>query len=179
MQAKGAATLISFVQQFLRHRPIVVVQQIAGYLGKTSAERQNKAEAAARSKNAELRIIVSRQDAEGVTQKDLDLEALKKLEAYTLETVRKRTKDNQVAEGLPPTDMNFTAESVYVESGGLKLAVIRIRNDYLFAVTVMGIVGKELIRVGCLRPSPERIPIASGQCAEKINEVFNITIAGN
>lgn len=158
---------------------IVVVQQVASYLGRTSAERQNKADAAAIAKKEPTRIVVSRQDAEGVTQKDLDLQALKFFETHALETIKKRTKDNLAAQGLPPTDMNLTAESNYVESGGFKFAVIRIRSDYLFAVTVMGIVGKELIRVNCLRSSPEPIPITFGQCAEKINEVFNIKIGGN
>jgi hypothetical protein len=158
---------------------IVGIQQVAGYLGKTSAERVNRTEAAANKQ--EIRVLVSRQDAEGVTQKDFSLEFLKVLETYSVERVKKLTTDNLAAQGLPPTAMNHTAESNYVEIEGLKLAVIRIRSDYAFAVTVMGIVGKELIRVNCLRagPSPESIPIASGQCAEKINEVFKIKIGGN
>jgi hypothetical protein len=70
-----------------------------------------------------------------------------------------------------------SSEAVYVESRGTKLAVIRLSpGDGSRVVYVAGIVGRELKRVACARTSLAAIPITYGPCADKIAEVFAVTL---
>jgi hypothetical protein len=119
-----------------------------------------------------IRVIASSQDAEGVTQKNLDMNFLKKLEAYTVERIRTKIRE------LPNSpQIDITSEATYVESGPMKFAVIRLRgSDSSNQIFIHGIVGNELKRVACLRNSTEAIPISYGVCADKIKEVFGATI---
>lgn len=102
---------------------------------------------------------------------------LKNLEAYTVERVKVKTKEYLVSQGHPNADVHFTSEATYVESGPVKLAVIRLRaSEGSNQVFIAGIIGNELKRVACVRNSTETIPISYGVCAEKIKEVFGTKI---
>ena len=161
---------------------IPVVNHFAGYLGKSAAQHVNEREAASAPQPSaiqEIRVVVSSQDSEGATQQNFDLNFLKNLEAYTVERVKVKTKEYLVSQGHPNADVNFTSEATYVESGPMKLAVIRLRaSEGSNQVFIAGIIGKELKRIACVRNSTETIPISYGVCAEKINEVFGVKIGG-
>lgn len=161
---------------------IPVINQIGSYLGRSNAQRVNEREAVSApnsSANQEIRITVSSQDSEGITQQDLDLNALKNLEAYTVERVRIRTKEYLASQGYTNADVDFASEATYVESGSIKLAVIRLRaSEGSNQVFVSGIIGNELKRIACARNSTETIPISYGACAEKIYDVFGVRIGG-
>ncbi|MEO8600351.1 MAG: hypothetical protein ABI656_11035, partial [bacterium] len=147
------------------------LDQLAGYLGKSAAQNVNQQESLhslAQSPNQEIRTFVSSQDAESVTQKNLDIDFLKNLEAYTVGRVKTKIRE------LPNSPkIDITSEATYVESGPMKLAIIRLRgSDSSNQVFVLGIMGKELKRVICIRNSTETIPVSYGVCADKIKEVF-------
>ena len=124
---------------------IPVVNHFAGYLGKSAAQHVNEREAASSSQpsaNQEIRVVISSQDSEGATQQNFDLNFLKNLEAYTVERVKIKTN----------AAVQFTSEATYVESGPMKLAVIRLRaSEGSNQVFIAGIVGNELKRVACVR----------------------------
>lgn len=154
---------------------IPIVNQLASYFGTSAAQHVNEKEALsapAQAAGQDIRVIVSSQDAEGVTQKNLDINFLKNLEAYTVERVRAKIRE------LPNSpQIDITSEATYVESGPMKFAVIRLRgSDSSNQVFVLGIMDKELKRVACLRNSTETIPISYGVCAERIKEVFGTKI---
>lgn len=154
---------------------IPVLNHLAGYLGKNAAQHVNEKDVESRPVQAaaqNIRVIVSSQDAEGVTQNNLDMTFLKNLEAYTVEGISAKIRE------LPNSpQIDITSEATYLESGTMKLAIIRIRgSDNSNQVIVLGVVGNELKRVGCLRRSTETIPISYGICADKIQEIFGTKI---
>ena len=159
---------------------IPVINQLAGYFGKSAAQHVNEIEAAnspPRPPNQDIRVAVSSQDSEGVTQQNFDMHFLKNLEAYTVERVTLKAKEFLASQGHTNTQLNISSEAIYAESGSMKLAVIRLRgSDGSNQVFITGIVGNELKRVACIRKSTETIPISYGICAEKINEVFGTKI---
>ena len=159
---------------------IPVVNHFAGHLGKSAAQHVNDREAASAPQptaNQEIRVVVSSQDSEGATQQNFDLNFLKNLEAYTVERVKVKTKENLASKGHPNADVSFTSEAIYIENGPMKLAVIRLRaSEGSNQVFIAGIIGNELKRIACVRNSTETIPMSYGVCAEKIKEVFGTKI---
>lgn len=125
-------------------------------------------------------VVASVQDAQGATQQDFDLDFLKALEAYTLERYRAKSKEvveYRRSQGEQIDDVDFESEAIYVESGKMKLAVIRFdATEGSNTVVIVGIVGNELRRIACSRNSTERVPLSYGNCAEKIHEVFGVRI---
>ena len=122
-----------------------------------------------------MRIVVSSQDSDGVTQKDWDLNFLNNLETYTSERIKQITKENLASRGYPNVKIDIFSEATYVEIDKMKLAVIRLRgSDDSSMAFIHGIIGNELKRVFCGRTSKERIPTTYGACADKIEEVFGI-----
>lgn len=160
---------------------IPIVSFVAGHMGKTAAERVNEREAVAKRASAPspvIRTLVSSQDAEGVTQAQMDLDFLKNLETYTVERARIKAKEHLASAGYPNASVRYTSEATYVESGRVKLALIRMSSQGARQIFIAGIVGRELKRILCLRESEEPIPVASGACADKIREVFGVSLGG-
>lgn len=159
---------------------IPVVNQLSGYLGNSATQHVNEREAASlppQTSNQEIRVVVSSQDSEGVTQQNFDIRFLKSLEAYTVQRVKVKAKEFLESQGHPNAQLDISSEATYVESGPMKLAVIRLRgSDGSNQVFIDGIIGNELKRVACVRNSTEAIPISYGVCAKKIKEVFDTKI---
>ena len=149
---------------------IPAANYFAGFLGRSAAERVNAKEVAGSAKQSsseEIRVVVSSQDAEGLTRRNFDMTFLKNLEAYTVAGVKTKSKEYFASQGHPNTEMNFTSEANYVESGQTKFAVIRLRgSDGSKVVSIAGIIGKEFKRVTCVRNSGETIPISYGVCGQ-------------
>lgn len=119
------------------------------------------------------------QSAEGVREADLDQTALKNLETWIVETILQKGRKKFTEMGYNPKDYkpHVVANSVYVTAGGKKLAVIKIAIDNsMRSVTILGIKGKELHRVSCLRASNHDIPVWSGKCGSKVSETFGVSI---
>lgn len=119
------------------------------------------------------------QSAEGVKEADLDQPALKNLENWIVQTILQKGRNKFTEMGYNPKDYkpHVVANSVYVTAGGKKLAVIKIAIDNsMRSVTILGIKGKELHRVSCLRASNHDIPVWSGECGSKVSETFGVSI---
>jgi hypothetical protein len=151
---------------------------VAGYLGRTAAERVNarENELVHSTTNRDLRTIVSSQDTQGVTQEQMDIDFLKNLEAYTRERSKVKAKEYLASIGKANTLIEMSSEATYVQSGPVKLAVIRLKSTGARSTFIMGIVGREFKRVLCQWESEEAIPITYGVCADKIAEVFGVRI---
>ena len=76
---------------------IPVVMVASRYLGRSAGEMMNGTTAPAPlpTPDPQIQVIVSSQDAEGVTQKDFSLEFLKNFEAYTIQRVKAKSAELQ------------------------------------------------------------------------------------
>jgi hypothetical protein len=157
---------------------IAVVNSVRGQSGKPAAEHLNARAAVGQPAVAvetPIRALVSSQDAEGVTQAQMNLAFLKKFESYIVERITiKKTRESLAAAGYPDASVHFTSEATYVESGRTKLAFIRMSGQHSRSIVVAGIVGPELKRVLCIRESDVPIPVTRGACRDKIHEVFGV-----
>lgn len=177
----------SWKQWVLLLLAIPVVNQIASYIGGSAgryvSERETSAATPSTSNSQALpptiRVVVSSQDAQGVTARDMDINFLRRLEQYTVESIKEKVRKGRAAQGYSGPDIELTPESVFVEAGANKLAVIRLRgSDNSFSVFLVGIVGNELKKVVCTQSYPDPIPITNGPCGEKVKEVFGAMIGG-
>lgn len=139
-----------------------------------------KALPAAQSSDIEpVMAFTTIQSAGRLREVDLDQTVLKNLETWLVKTIHQGIWDKAVEMGYNPKDPqpNVVANSAYVTTGGKKLAVIKITMDYsVRSVTILGIKGNELHRVNCIRVSNHDIPVWSGECGNKVHEVFGVTI---
>jgi hypothetical protein len=159
---------------------IPVVNWVGGYVGKTAAqnviENENLTNKASNAES-KIQVIASSQDAQGVTQEQLDINFLNNLESYTRERVKIKTKERLISLGYPNTEVSFASEATYVQNGKTKLAIIRLKSEGTGnQVHITGIDGLELKRVACITPSATSIPISYGTCGDKIKEVFGSMI---
>lgn len=142
-------------------------------------EASTKAPATPDASSPPVRVIVSSQDAEGVTAQEMDIAFLRRLEQHTVESIKDKVKRGRSVQGYTGPELELQSESVFVEAGSTKLAVVRIRgSDNSFSVFLLGIVGNELRRIACTRGYPDPIPITYGPCGEKVKEVFGEKIGG-
>lgn len=158
-----------------------IVNIIADEMGKIAAEAVNKSQEAVNRKASpapEIRVLVFSQDPDGVSPEQFDLDFLKKLEVYMVERSTIKAKEYLTSQGYPDANVKYASEATYVESGSMKLAVIRMSAPGLRQVVVAGIVGSEFKRVSCLRASEEAIPITRGVCADKVKEAFGVSLGG-
>lgn len=119
------------------------------------------------------------QTSEGVTEADLDQAGLSNLETLLVETMLQKGRNKYSEMGYNPKDFKpkVSANSVYVTTGGKKLAVIKINMDNsMRSVTIMGIKGSELHRVSCIRASDHDIPVWSGKCGNEVRKTFGVSI---
>ena len=160
------------------------VNFLARHLGQSTGEQININEAKvarASPANRELIVLVSSQDSEGITQDRMDIDFLKHLEAYTLERVKANTREYRASKGLADlADLSgeITSDPIYAQIGPRKVGVIRIGSAGLRSVFVVGIVGREMKRVTCVRESEMAIPISYGPCGDKVEEVFGVRFNG-
>jgi hypothetical protein len=158
-----------------------IVNFLASRFGRTAAENVNSKEAKAplsSPSNQEVKIIVSSQDGQGITQDQMDLDYLKGLEAYTLERVKVNTRKYLASKGRENEVVEATSDAIYAYSGSTKLAVIRIYGEGSRQVFIGGIVGREFKRVLCLSASSQMPPISYGTCGDKVKEVFGVRLDG-
>lgn len=177
----------SWKQWVLLLLAIPVVNQIASYIGGSAGRYVSEREVSvatpltsmSQAQPPTIRVIASSQDAQGVTVRDMDSNFLHRLEQHTVESIKDKVRKGRAAQGYSGPDIELNPESVFVEAGANKLAVIRLRgSDNSFSVFLLGIVGSELRKVVCTRTNPDPIPITSGPCGEKVKDVFGAMIGG-
>ena len=125
----------------------------------------------------DITVVVTSQDAQGVTQKSFDLRFLQLMEGYVVERTRIKAKEYLASIGKGDQRVELTSEATYVEVGAKKLIVIRITDQQgVGGVTIAGLVGAELKRVTCAKNSPGAPPISFGPCGKKVAEVFGVKL---
>lgn len=159
---------------------VVLLAMATAPLIASSTGVSKKALPAAQSSDIEpVMAFTTIQSAGRLREADLDQTVLKNLETWLVKTIHQGIWDKAVEMGYNPKDPkpNVVANSAYVTAGGKKLAVIKITMDYsVRSVTILGIKGNELHRVNCIRVSNHDIPVWSGECGNKVHEVFGVTI---
>ncbi len=119
------------------------------------------------------------EEAGGTTQADLDIPVLKMLERRSVEMLESKMRNYLAAQGQSAQLPKLQSEAHYVESGGTKLAVVRIRSPkVLHQVFVYGIRGDSFLRVACARTGnfEQSIPLFYGPCGDKLREVFGVKL---
>ena len=74
---------------------------------------------------------------------------------------------DSVANYLIETESNFLRTPTH------KLAVVRLRQgEFTPDLTVMGVVGGEFIRVGCISKTLQDVKLSQGKCHDRLVEEF-------
>ena len=150
--------------------------------GRTMADFQNQREAGAPlgsvgAAQPKVVAIITRQDAEGVTEADFSPDFLQNLGDWIEERTVANAKKHWDAANVPEASRKLSNESVYVQAGPHKLAVVRIRiGDTTPNATIAGIVGTEMVRVGCIDGGGESVLLTSGPCDDRIREAFGTSM---
>lgn len=163
---------------FLLILALIGVKFIAREIGRQAAEQVNHTEKKNSNEVAPVIAVVTIQDSEGITEKDLDQLVLKNLESWLVQTMVAKARRDYAESGYDPNDLNpkVMASSVYTIVDGKKLAIIKTSMDNsVRSVTVIGFKGKECYRVTCIRASNHDIPVFYGECGKKIKEVFGVS----
>jgi hypothetical protein len=126
---------------------------------------------------AEVRTFVTREPSLGVTEANFTPETLQVLERGIVASMEKNSQTASVDLGLDPRTFEggFESASAYVDTQGIRLAIVRVRAPGLpMSVVILGVQGPELVRVTCLREGPQEIPIWRGPCGRALKSVFNV-----
>jgi hypothetical protein len=165
---------------------VLVAIASIGIAMRPSDEAVSQSETAAKEDSAfrysavgrDTQVIVSSQEADGITEANLTPVVATRLGNYTLERVRFHTQkilDNMRSKQSADS---ITAESVVVKFDGKPLVVTRFRlGEKVPFMQFFGIMGKEAPRVLCMAKPTEDV-ILAGNCFDKVKEVFGVSVAG-
>lgn len=124
------------------------------------------------------KIVVSDsvQPSGGLTEIDMNREFLSNYSDFVKEGIINGLRQNLESKNkYLPGDFDMPSESMYINSGGKKLAVVRFTfYGGASSVEILGINGNQLHRVSCNHQSPKNVPLVQGECADRISEVFGI-----
>lgn len=157
---------------------MILIIPVAQLVGKALGESVNagdkvQSEPIAQPDFSNLEVIVARQASDGVTEADFSQEFLTKLEKWTVDRTSANAKKYWDAANVPFAQRQLLGESVYLDYGKHKLAVIRVRQGATIPnATIVGIIGNELVKIACVDRGGGDVTVTAGPCGSKINEVF-------
>ncbi len=123
-----------------------------------------------------VRVMVSSQDAEGLTHEQMDQTFLDNYETYTRLRVAELSQEALATRGYDNDYGDLESGALFVESDGKKLAVVRLRfRDLTNTLVVAGIVNGQFTRVSCV--GEKRIPVSYGPCGDRVEEVFSVNLS--
>ena len=176
-----------------RHRWLIVVVvviaavgigKIFGHLGgKLLAESAMKRESISpviepSNGEAPITAAITTEDAGDATDANLDLPALKKIEARFLEMTVSKARNTYTAKDLDPKKYNprIESSSIYLTLAGRKLAIVKATFDSQFRVVwIVGLENGQAVRVTCFRSSNHDIPLFYGASGTKVTEAFGVS----
>lgn len=154
-----------------------------GFLDGEAARQEREANATMELEAAPVLAPVyaafTSQSAEGYTEADFDDDALARLEAWVINTIKAKMRVEFAEQGLDLAGMDdrIEADSTYLTVQGKKLAIIKASlGGAVRAVTLLGIDGDQIHRVTCIRKSNHDIRLWSGPCAEEIHKAFGVRL---
>jgi hypothetical protein len=163
---------------------MLIIVPTAQHLGRTLGEQQDSQSSVAhkvpfKSVGQETRVLVSRQDAEGVTNDQIDVEVADAIGAYSLQRMKFHMKTILDEMGSSDSVDTMTEGTVLVPNDGLNLVVTRFSiGEVTHSVQVAAIKGNELVRVGCISPRGDIGVTLAGKCAAALKEHFNFDVPG-
>ena len=126
----------------------------------------------------EPRVMVMRQDAQGVTEADLDAAGAQRFAAYAAQRASYHAAQYAAQQGWEIPENPVTGEGVVIEADGRRLVVIRLKGDGLvIAVEVAGIDGAELVRVTCTNDGQSDARLTDPACLDQVERTFAVRIA--
>lgn len=116
--------------------------------------------------------------AEGITNSDMNLALLRRIEARSLVEMKEKVGAQARAAGVLPTEVPaLKSDASLMNYHKTTLAIIRIRSAAtLNTVLVLGVVGDELRRVACSRTAhfDANIELFSGPCGDAVRLMFGV-----
>jgi hypothetical protein len=123
-------------------------------------------------------VIVSRQDAERKTQRDMTYTFLSRLEDVILSGIKDKLSVRFKARGESVPELEWKSESHFIESNNIKLAIIRVFSGELSnSASIVGFKDDELIRVLCVVDGNLHVEVSVGPCGNKVQEVFDVDLS--
>ena len=143
---------------------------------------------AARAQSDDIQIAVAEQFAKGLTDARWTTRLLKLQEKAAVDSALDYGKQVFDFAGGASSEWKPTVrhDSLFLTAAGRKFGVVKAaltmnssatQADSVISVTavrVMGIVGKNLVSVGCLRASAKPISVSSGPCSVAIRKAFGV-----
>jgi hypothetical protein len=175
--------ILMFAQRLLRTLfvvvpTVVIAKLLFEFVPRQSAEAR-KSTAGISDPAAQVTAAITIQDAEGVSEADLDLNALKQMELTLVQITERKMRAVFKRDGLDPATAKFEIDgSSYVIVGGKKLAFIKARlGSDVREVWILGFHQGQFLRVTCYGDTGgEDIPYFYGPCGQKIKEAFGVTL---
>lgn len=147
----------------------------------------------ARAQSDDIQIAVAEQFAKGLTDARWTTKLLKLQEKSAVDSALNYGKQVFAFAGGTSSEWKprIRHHSTFLTTDGRKFGVINAaltmnaiatQTDSTIAVTavrVMGIMGKNLVSVGCLRASNKPISVATGPCAAAIRKAFGVGLASS
>ncbi len=163
---------------------MLVVVPLAQFLGRDLAEQQNDREAASQkiavaSVGQETRVLVSRQDSEGISNDQINVEGANAIGEYSLQRMKDHTQKILNEMGSSDSVDRMTQGTVLVPNDGLNLIVTRFSiGEVNNSLQVAAIKGSELVRVMCIAPRGDMSVTLVGKCADNLKAQFNFEMPG-
>jgi hypothetical protein len=125
---------------------------------------------------SDVMTVAASESANGVTQADFTLDMLREFERRSAEGVRRKLTEHWERERETGPVPSFTSESHYIQPGAVKIAVVRLKGQYVNQLLFYGIVANELRRVACFKTKnlDKAIPMFSGPCGARLREAYGI-----
>jgi|GEM_PF-4400398 hypothetical protein len=127
---------------------------------------------------AEKRVMVTRQEAQGVTEADIDAAGAQRFADYAASRSNKHAEKYAKDRGwLSPTEA-VIGEGTVIEVDGRRLVIVRLKADgAVIAVEVIGIDDDELVRVLCTGDLDSEATLTDPACMNHIEATFGVRIA--
>lgn len=126
-----------------------------------------------------IETIVVRQDPEGHTNDDLSPAFLTAYENEFVKRTVQQGKKSVAVQGISPDEFKsdlIESSSWIMEVDGKRFGIIDMKVPRGRMKSIVSFHANQFVRVSCIDPSGAEVPTFSGPCAEKIHEVFGVTL---
>lgn len=151
-----------------------------------SAKATHSALPATTSKNivfpdigSEIFVVVTREPANGITEKHLAIpDFVKMMEDELVSKTKERIASAHKAGGFGPPKGTFDSESWSATAKGRNFAIVRMDSYKALRTTIIaGVEGDVFIKISCGKKGTELVPHSYGPCADKVKEIFGVSFS--
>lgn len=136
----------------------------------------NPAKAVLSDMGSEILVVVTREPANGITEKHLGIpDFVKLMEDELVAKTKKRIASAHQAGGLGPPKGPFDSESWSVTAKDRNFAIVRMDAYGAMRMTIIsGVENNVFVKISCVRKGTELVPHSYGPCADKVREIFGV-----